>query len=57
MILWPPLWSQPDQSRKDWPRGEIGTLESVWMHEFLKKACVKVSGTFTEIGARFPIQS
>jgi len=39
MMLWPPQWSNTYQPRKDWPHGEIGTLESVWMHELLAK-CV-----------------
>ena len=39
MMLWPPLWSNIYQGKENWPRGEIGTLEVVWMHELLDK-CV-----------------
>ena len=39
MILWPPQWSNTSQPKENWPRGEIGTLESVWMHELLDR-CV-----------------
>jgi hypothetical protein len=39
IILWPPPWSNAYQPKKDWPHGEIGTLESVWMHELLDR-CV-----------------
>jgi len=42
MILWPPQWSNAYQPKDVWPRGEIGTLESVWIHELLDK-CVFLS--------------
>ena len=42
VILWPPQWSNVYQAKEHWPRGEIGTLESVWMHELLDK-CVFLS--------------
>jgi hypothetical protein len=39
MILWPPQWSSAYQAKDRWPHGEIGKLESVWMHELLDR-CV-----------------
>ena len=39
MILWPPQWSNAYQPKDKWPRGEIGRLESAWMHELLDR-CV-----------------
>ena len=42
MTLWPPQWSNAYQAKERWPHGEIGTLESVWMHELLDK-CVFLS--------------
>ena len=30
--LWPPPWSATNVDKQDWPLGEIGTLERVWMH-------------------------
>jgi hypothetical protein len=39
MMLWPPPWSSTYQPKENWPRGEIGTLESAWMHELLDR-CV-----------------
>lgn len=37
MMLWPPQWSTAYRAKKDWPQGEIGTLENVWMHELLDR--------------------
>jgi len=39
MMLWPPPWSSTYQPKENWPRGEIGTRESAWMHELLDR-CV-----------------
>jgi hypothetical protein len=39
MILWPPQWSSAYRDKKDWPHGEFGMLETVWMHELLDR-CV-----------------
>lgn len=30
--LWPPPWTSSMQDKPYWPRGEIGTLQRVWMH-------------------------
>ena len=38
-MLWPPNWSNTYQAKNDWPHGEIGTLESVWMDKLLDR-CV-----------------
>jgi len=38
-MLWPPQWSNPYQPKEAWPHGEIGTLESAFMHELLDR-CV-----------------
>jgi hypothetical protein len=35
MKTWPPLWSSTGQDRKDWPRGEVGTLREAWLHDGL----------------------
>jgi hypothetical protein len=39
MMLWPPSWSSTSQPEAKCPHGEIGTLESAWMHELLDR-CV-----------------
>ena len=39
MIMWPPQWSSAYQPKERWPHGEIGTLDSAWMHELLDR-CV-----------------
>lgn len=39
MTLWPPQWSSAYRPKKDWPNGEIGILDDVWMHELLDR-CV-----------------
>lgn len=33
---WPPLWSSLGVNKKDWPKGEIGTLQQAWLHEGLE---------------------
>jgi hypothetical protein len=38
MTLWPPQWWNEYQDKKQWPQGEIGTLEDVWMHELMDRA-------------------
>ena len=38
-MLWPPRWSNLYQPKANWPQGEIGTLERVWMNELLDR-CV-----------------
>jgi hypothetical protein len=30
--LWPPPWTSSVQDKPHWPRGEVGTLQRVWMH-------------------------
>jgi len=37
VILWPPHWSSAYQPKQWWPRGEIGALENVSMHELLDR--------------------
>ena len=55
MILWPPQWSNAYQAKERWPHGEIGKLESVWMHELLDR-CVFLSvrdGVFHYTGSMY----
>ena len=30
---WPPRWTTADQEKSDWPIGELGTLQQIWMHD------------------------
>ncbi len=30
---WPPRWTTADQEKSDWPIGEVGTLQQIWMHD------------------------
>jgi hypothetical protein len=32
---WPPRWTTASQEKSDWPVGEVGTLQKVWMHYLL----------------------
>lgn len=32
MTNWPPHWTAITQDRSQWPTGEVGTLQQVWMH-------------------------
>ncbi len=31
MKTWPPRWSSTGRDKKDWPRGEVGTLQQAWL--------------------------
>jgi hypothetical protein len=33
MKTWPPLWSSAGADKKNWPKGEIGTLQQAWLRE------------------------
>jgi len=35
MKTWPPRWSSTGRDKKDWPRGEVGTLQQAWLHKGL----------------------
>ena len=35
--IWPPLWTLTTQDKADWPHGEIGILERVWIAPQLEK--------------------
>src|SRR5690349_12878668 len=35
MKRWPPRWSSTGRDKKDWPRGEVGTLQQAWLHKGL----------------------
>ena len=35
MKTWPPLWSSVGGDKKDWPKGEVGTLQQAWLHDEL----------------------
>jgi hypothetical protein len=32
MKSWPPLWTAMTRPKSQWPKGEVGTLQQVWMH-------------------------
>ncbi len=32
---WPPRRSSTGRDKKDWPTGEVGTLQQAWLHEGL----------------------
>ena len=29
---WPPHWASTTADKSHWPKGEVGTLQQVWMH-------------------------
>jgi hypothetical protein len=35
MKIWPPLWTSTRKDKKDWPKGEVGTLQQAWLHDGL----------------------
>jgi hypothetical protein len=35
MKTWPPLWTSTGQDKRDWPKGDAGTLREAWLHDGL----------------------